>query len=235
MLVGMYRQAAFALDDRDTLGDLVDGVGAAHLVTSTADGLRSSLVPLLYDRGPGAAGLGTLRGHLARANDQWRLSDGAEALAIFTGPDGYVSPGWYPSKAADPRVVPTWDYVVVHVTGRLTVHDDPDWVLAVVRALTERHEASRPVPWSVDDAPADHLARLARSIVGVEVEVAAISGSAKLSQNRPADIAGVAAGLAAAGDPRSVLLGEAVAAAGAAAARKVVDGAATNPNSRRRP
>jgi transcriptional regulator len=219
----MYRQPAFALDDPDVLGALVDGIGAAHLVTPTSAGLRSSLVPLLYDRGPADAGLGRLRGHVARANDQWRLADGAEALAIFTGPEGYVSPGWYPSKAADPRVVPTWDYVVVHVTGRLVVHDDPDWVLAVVRALTERHEASRPVPWSVDDAPADHVDRLARAIVGVEVEVTSIAGSAKLSQNRPADIVGVAAGLAAAGDPRSTRLAEAVAAA------------ATSPNSRTRP
>ena len=152
----------------------------------------------LANRGSGP--YGALQGHLARANDQLWTSDlEVDALAIFAGPDAYVSPTYYPSKASDGRVVPTWNYVVVHVTGRLMVHDDPAWTTDLVRRLTEQHEAGRPEPWSIADAPGDHVARLVRAVVGFEMVVTGIEGKRKLSQNVGADAVGVHAGLSAGG------------------------------------
>ena len=123
---------------------------------------------------------------------------------IVRGPDAYVSPGWYPSKAEHGRVVPTWNYLTAHVHGRLVVHDDPAWVEAVVRRLTERHEAASPTPWSVDDAPAAFVAGQLRAVVGVELVISRVQAKAKLSQNRPsADVDGVIAGLLSRGDTAS--------------------------------
>ncbi len=124
-----------------------------------------------------------------------------EALVIVRGPDAYVSPSWYASTAEHGRVVPTWNYVTAHVYGQLVIHDDPDWVDALVRRLTDRHEADSPRPWSVDDAPASFIAGQLRAIVGVELVISRVDARAKLSQNRSAaDIAGVIVGLEAAGD-----------------------------------
>ena len=138
---------------------------------------------------------------MARNNDQWRQQVLGEALVIVRGPDAYVSPSWYASKAEHGRVVPTWNYVTAHVYGRLIVHDDPDWVGALVRRLTIRHEADNPLRWSVDDAPASFVAGQLRAIVGVELVISRVEATAKLSQNRPAaDIDGVITGLEARGD-----------------------------------
>jgi len=124
-----------------------------------------------------------------------------DALVIVRGPDAYVSPSWYASKAEHGRVVPTWNYVTAHVYGQLVIHDDPDWVGVLVRRLTDRHEADSPRPWSVDDAPASFIAGQLRAIVGVELVISRVDAKAKLSQNRPAaDIDGVITGLEGRGD-----------------------------------
>jgi len=135
-----------------------------------------------------------LVGHLARPNPVWQ--HGGEALAIFTAADAYVSPRWYAAKAVDGRVVPTWNYTTVHVHGRLVAHDEEEWKLELVRLLTDRFEAAFEEPWSVDDAPAEHVRGLLRGIVGIELVDLRVEGKAKLSQNRDdADRAAIAAGL----------------------------------------
>ena len=160
----------------------------------TEDGLVATFLPLLFD--PAVGEHGALLGHVARNNEQWRRAALGEALVIAHGVDGYVSPSYYASKAEHGRVVPTWNYVTAHVYGTLIVHDDPDWVGGLVRRLTERHEAGREHPWSVDDAPAAYVAGQLRAIVGVELRISRIEAKAKLSQNRPAaDIDGVIEGL----------------------------------------
>lgn len=171
--------------------EFVRTVGSAALVTVGADGMPdSTLLPVLW-RGD------LLLGHFARANPHWaRIPPQSPALAVVTGPEAYISPSFYPSKAEHGRVVPTWNYTVVHLRGIVTVFDDPDWVRAMVTDLTDRHEAHRPNRWRVSDAPADYLDGQLRAIVGVQLRVTSVEGKAKLSQNRPdADQLGVIAGL----------------------------------------
>ncbi len=187
----MYVPAHFAADD-DAVTELLSSRRAADLVTVTEDGLVATFLPFLYD-----AAAGTLRGHLARNNDQWSRPAVGEALVIVHGPDAYISPNWYATKAEHGRVVPTWNYVTAHVYGRLIVHDDPEWLATLVRDLTDRHEATLATPWSVDDAPEKFVAGQLRAIVGVEIEISRIETKIKMSQNRPAaDIDGVIGGLA---------------------------------------
>ena len=194
----MYVPAAFAMSDEDVRA-LLAGHGAADLVTSTPHGLLATMLPFVFD--PDAGEHGALLGHVARNNPQWRESAAGESLVIVRGTDAYVSPSWYASKAEQGRVVPTWNYVTAHVYGRLVIHDDPEWVEALVRRLTDRREAALPHPWSVDDAPAAFVAGQLRAIVGIELQITRIEAKAKLSQNRPAaDVDGVVAGLAARGD-----------------------------------
>ena len=140
--------------------------------------------------------MGLLRGHVARNNPQWREPVTGPALVIMRGPDGYISPNWYASKAEHGRVVPTWNYLTAHITGEFVVHDDVAWVEQMVRDLTEVHERRFDPPWQVDDAPPKYIAGQLRAIVGIEVRITAIEAKFKLSQNRPAaDIDGVIAGL----------------------------------------
>lgn len=194
----MYVPSAFAPTD-DAVRELLARHRAADLVTAGTGGLTATMLPFLYD-----AERRTLRGHLARNNDHWRSVDGAAALVIVRGPDAYISPSWYATKAEHGRVVPTWNYVTAHVHGVVTVHDDPAWVGDLVRELTDRHEAGRATPWSVDDAPPKFYAGQLRAIVGVELAIERIEAKFKLSQNRPeADVDGVIEGLSAAGDPES--------------------------------
>lgn len=194
----MYVPAHFAADDA-AVTDLLANHGAADLVTVTPDGIVATLLPFVHD--PDAGEHGALLGHLARNNDQWKRPVHGEALVIVRGPDAYVTPSWYASKAEHGRVVPTWNYVTAHVYGNLVVHDDPEWVEGLVRRLTERHEAYRARPWSVDDAPERFLAGQLRAIVGVELRITRVEAKLKLSQNRPAaDIDGVIEGLAERGD-----------------------------------
>lgn len=192
----MYVPPAFAVDELGELHDMIDAIAVGHVVSPTAAGMVASFVPFVLDRAAGESGV--LRGHLARANHHWRDAVAGDSLVIFTGPDAYVTPNWYPSKAVTGKQVPTWNYEVVHVTGQLVIRDDAQWVERLVRDLTERHESARPDPWSVDDAPPDYVAAMLRAVVGIELTIGAIEGKRKLSQNRtPADRDGAIAGLSA--------------------------------------
>jgi transcriptional regulator len=193
----MYVPQHFQATD-DELRALLDR-GAGDLVTLTDQGLVATFLPFLYDAEAGEHG--TLLGHLARNNDQWRREARGESLVILHGPDAYVSPSFYPSRVENPRVVPTWNYLTAHVYGTLVVHDDVEWLRALVTRLTETHEAYEPVKWSVDDAPAAHIEGQLRAIVGIELRVTRIEVKAKMSQNRPAvDVPEIIAGLTARGD-----------------------------------
>ena len=197
----MYIPAHFAPDD-ETVGELLRNHGAADLVTLTEQGLVATMLPFIYL--PEVGEHGALYGHVARNNDQWKLPAVGDALAIVRGPDAYISPTWYASKAEHGRVVPTWNYVTAHVYGQFVVHDDPVWTERLVRRLTAKHEAANAHPWSVDDAPRAFIEGQLRAIVGIEVAISRIEAKAKLSQNRPAaDVAGVIAGLRERGDARS--------------------------------
>ncbi|WP_052664524.1 FMN-binding negative transcriptional regulator [Nitriliruptor alkaliphilus] len=194
----MYVPAPFAVDD-EAAAELLRRHGAADLVTATTAGLMATFLPFVFD--PDVGDRGALLGHVARANPHWRHEPIGAALAIVHGPDAYISPSWYASKAEHGRVVPTWNYVTAHVHGELMVHDDAAWLDAQVRRLTDRHEAELPQPWSVDDAPAAFIAGQLRGIVGIELRISRIEAKAKLSQNRSdADVAGVVTGLAGRGD-----------------------------------
>jgi transcriptional regulator len=173
----------------------------ATLVTLAADGLHASILPMLFDAGEGEHGM--LRGHLARPNPQWRDIDSAvEVLAIFDGPDAYISPAFYEEKRRTGKVVPTWNYVTILAHGTITLHPEPEWLLAHVRRLVERHEAARTDPWSIDDAPEGYVETQVRAIVGLELRISRLEAKRKLTQNRSeADFAGTIAGLAA-GSPR---------------------------------
>ena len=193
----MYQPAhgKFAVaDPAALLAELTRHVPAT-LVTVGANGLRASILPMLYD--PDDGDHGTLRGHLARPNPQWRDAGGdLEALAILDGPDAYVSPALYEEKRLTGKVVPTWNYVTVLAHGTLVARPEPEWLLAHVRRLVERHEAGRDEPWSIDDAPAGYVETMVRAIVGLELRITRLEAKRKLSQNRSAaDIAGVIAGL----------------------------------------
>ena len=194
----MYIPKHFEPDD-EAVRELLLRHGAADLVTQTADGLLATMLPFLYDvpgSRPDVGEHGALVGHVARNNQQWRVPAVGEALVIVRGPDAYISPAWYATKREHGRVVPTWNYVTAHVYGELVIHDDVEWLDALVRRLSERHERERSQPWSVDDAPAAYIAGQMRAIVGVEVRITRIEAKAKLSQNRSdADQEGVISGL----------------------------------------
>lgn len=179
----------------------------ATLVTLGPAGLHASILPMLFDPGDGPRG--TLRGHLARPNAQWRdIDPNIEALAMFDGPDAYVSPAFYEEKRRTGKVVPTWNYVTVLARGVITVHPEPEWLLAHVRRLVDRHEAARADPWSIDDAPEAYIDGQVRAIVGLELRISRIEAKRKLTQNRSAaDFEGTIAGLAE-GSPREQAVAE---------------------------
>ena len=193
----MYTPRAFALDDLPEIQQLIQHTRLAQLITLGENGLQASHLPLLLnpDEGPN----GTLYGHLAKANPQWReLQNGSEALVIFAGADAYISPAFYPAKAEHGKVVPTWNYIAVHAYGTPEVFSDAERLLKVVTALTDRHESGRAQPWRVSDAPADYIDGMLKAIVGFALPIERLVGKRKLSQNRSAaDIAGVRDGLAA--------------------------------------
>jgi transcriptional regulator len=203
----MYLPAHFDEKRLDVLHALVRRHPFGLLVTQTTDGPSANGVPFLLDA-DGAAGLGTLRGHVARANPVWReAATDVPSLVVFQGPDAYVSPGWYPAKAEHGKVVPTWNYVMVQARGKLRVIDDPAWLLQLVTRLTERHEAARSAPWAVSDAPGDFVQTMLRAIVGIELELTALTGKWKVTQNRSAaDRAGVVTGLQAVGEDVAMAL-----------------------------
>jgi transcriptional regulator len=202
----VYLPAHFTESRVEVLHQLVRDHPLAALVTLGPDGLAANHIPFEIAAEP--APFGTLRGHVARANPVWRdVAPGVEALAIFRGPDAYVSPAWYATKRETGKVVPTWNYLVVHAHGPLRVIEDTGWLRALVERLTARHEAGRPEPWKPADAPADFLAKQLRAIVGIEMPIARLVGKWKASQNRtPADRNGVIAGLEAAQVARDVVV-----------------------------
>jgi transcriptional regulator len=182
------------------------------MVTLGPDGMVANHFPFLVD--PDASPLGTLRAHMARANDQWKGLDGSqEALVIFQGDHAYITPSWYPAKAETGKVVPTWNYALVHVYGKPRFIDDRDWLLRHVSELSDVNEASEPVPWAVADAPEEFVGALAKAIVGIELEITRIEGKWKTSQNQPDSAReGVVRGLTTRGDERSVAVAGMVAA-----------------------
>jgi transcriptional regulator len=197
----MYIPAHFAAD-ADAVRHLLTSPGAANLVTMTDQGLLATLLPFVYE--PTVGERGALHAHAARNNPQFSALPHGEALAIIEGPDAYISPSWYPSKAEHGRVVPTWNYSTAHVYGELIIHDDADWLGRHVRRLTGLHEGGREQPWAVDDAPERFIAGQLRAIVGVELLITRIEAKEKLSQNRSAaDAAGVVQGLRASGQEAS--------------------------------
>lgn len=202
----MYTPRAFALDDLPEIQQLIQHTRLAQLITLGENGLQASHLPLLLnpDEGPN----GTLYGHLAKANPQWReLQNGSEALVIFAGADAYISPAFYPAKAEHGKVVPTWNYIAVHAYGTPAVFSDAERLLKVVTALTDRHESGRAQPWRVSDAPADYIDGMLKAIVGFALPIERLVGKRKLSQNRSAaDMAGVRDGLAASADVRDQTL-----------------------------
>jgi transcriptional regulator len=199
----MYVPSHFAETDVATLHAFIRAHPLGALVTLRSDGLGATHLPFELD--PDPAPLGTLRGHIARANPQWRDHvPGVDALVVFQGANAYVTPSYYASKREHGKVVPTYNYAAVHANGPLRVIEDRTWLRALVGRLTGHFEAPRDKPWAVDDAPPAYVAAMLEAIVGIEVPIARLVGSFKASQNRtPADRAGVADGLAAAGDEAS--------------------------------
>ena len=193
----------FTVTDLARVAEFVDAAQSATLVTF--DGTRpvATLLPVIWERPAELAdgAWGRLLGHIAIANDQWRTAaPGTEALAIVTGPQAYISPSWYESKARHGRVVPTWNYEVVHLSGAVAFHRDAEWLRDLVTRLTRRHESGRDRPWAVTDAPPEYVDGQLRAIVGVELAIGSVEAKQKLSQNRSElDRAGVVAGLRAEG------------------------------------
>ena len=214
----MYLPEHFAQHDPATLHALMREHPLATLVTPAGDGdgngsISADLVPLEYEPGVGAHG--ELRGHVARANPLWRLAAGRPVLAVFHGPQVYVTPSWYATKAQTHKVVPTWNYTVVQARGVLHAEADAPWLHTLVSRLTAQHEGGRAQPWAVSDAPADYVQQMLRAIVGIRIPVQQLVGKWKVSQNRPAaDRDGVAGGLEALGDDASRAMAAAVRRAG---------------------
>ena len=211
----MYLPAHFKEDRTPVLHDLIRAHPLAVLVTLDANGLAANHIPMEIDAETGE--LGTLRGHVARANPVWKSHrPEVEAMAVFQGPDDYITPQYYATKAATGKVVPTWNYATVHAYGPLRAIEDAGWLRRFVEQLTDRHEAELPqapgdVPWMVSDAPEGFIDGLLKAIVGIEIPLTRIEGKWKVSQNRPSeDRAGVVAGLVKAGGPSRHAMAELV-------------------------
>jgi transcriptional regulator len=197
----MYVPPAFKDDDLDSIRSIIRDARLASLVTATAEGPIATPLPFFLEESEGE--YGTLYGHLARANPQWKLPPVGEALAIFNGPEAYVTPSWYATKQETGKVVPTWNYIAVHAYGTVEFFQEPERLLDVVTRLTRKYEEMRAKPWAVSDAPADFIASQLRGIVGIRIPVSRFEGKRKMSQNRPeADRIGVVAGLAASENPQ---------------------------------
>ncbi|MHB0775647.1 FMN-binding negative transcriptional regulator [Halomonas sp. WWR20] len=177
----MYLPAQFALTDSDALRTVIEANPFSSLVTTGPEGLTCDHLPLLFE--PTEDGKGILRGHIARANALWRAGE-RDALAIFHGPQAYITPSWYPDKQKHGRVVPTWNYQVVHAHGRLCFIEDPAWLRQNVAALVERFESQRTVPWALEDAPEDYIENMCRAIVGIELTITRLTGKHKASQHK---------------------------------------------------
>jgi transcriptional regulator len=191
----MYIPRANQEDRIPVLHKLMEDQPFVSLITVGSSGLFASHIPMVLEQ---SGAMGRLKGHISRANPQWRdYTPSVEALAIFSGPQHYITPSWYPEKQETGKVVPTWNYVVVHAYGYLKVIEDGEWLMAHLENLTNTHEAGFAVPWKVGDAPSDYIASLAKGIVGLEMDIERLEGKWKVSQNRSEqDREGVARGLA---------------------------------------
>ena len=178
----MYIRQDHQLTDPGAMFSLMDEHALGAWVVHCTDGLAANHVPFLLDRSRGPHG--TLIGHVARANPVWRaLGTATPSLVMFQGPQSYITPNWYPGKAEHGKVVPTWDYAVVHAHGVARAVEDPAWLLDLLERLTNAHEAAQPAPWQVKDAPADYIDKLLRAIVGIEIPIARLEGKLKASQD----------------------------------------------------
>ena len=186
----MYIPRHFQPSDK-AAQEFLSQIESGHLVSNTEKGLVSTLLPLIYDQETNS-----LLGHVAKLNIQASLPTNQEALVISMLNETYISPNWYASKEEHHKVVPTWDYMLVHAYGQLVIHNDPDWILNQVTRLTNHFEASQSKPWNVDQAPTDYVDGQIRAIVGIELKINRIEASFKMSQNKSkADLDGVIAGL----------------------------------------
>ena len=199
----MYQPPHHREDRLEVQHALIRAHSLGTLVTLGASGLVANAIPFILDAAGGA--LGTLKGHLARSNSQWRDFDRAvEALVVFQGADSYITPSWYQTKQETGKVVPTWNYAIVQASGPMRTIEDRDWLAAQIAALTATQEHARPQPWSVSDAPAAFVESQIKGIVGIEIPIARIEGKWKVSQNRPAaDRRGVVEGLLGSDDAMS--------------------------------
>lgn len=202
----MYIPSANREDDPAELRSFMRAHPLCALVSVSGRGLVATHLPVVLHESE--SGFGTLRGHIARGNTQWReLDPRVEALAIFTGPQHFISASWYPGKKTHGKEVPTWNYVAVHVYGQLRAVDDPEWLLEHVKCLTDQQEVIAEVPWKVSDAPAAFIDKMTRAIVGLELQISRIEGRWKASQNRREDEAlAVMAGLDQVGTAESVAM-----------------------------
>jgi len=186
----MYIPRHFSIED-PAAQQFLENIKSGHLVTNTAQGMLSTMIPVTFDKADRS-----IIGHVARGNSQWSEKTNQEALFISAPVDSYISPSWYASKQEHGKVVPTWDYMLAHVYGELIIHDDVDWLRKAVSNLTDSFEAGRAKPWKLDDAPEDYVAGQLRAIVGVELKVTRLEVSFKMSQNKTKDdLEGVIAGL----------------------------------------
>jgi transcriptional regulator len=213
----MYIPPAHSETDEDTIFAFLAAHPFGALVTVADDGeLVATHVPWLVHRDRGAKGV--LEGHIAKANREHQLPGengtdrSSEALVIFTGSDAYISPSWYPSKAEHGKVVPTWNYIAVHVYGRVHFTSDREFLARHLEHLVTKHEGGRPIPWMISDAPRDYIERQMNAIVGVELSISRIEGKWKMSQNRPpADVDAVIENLRASPSAQARAVGEIVA------------------------
>lgn len=191
----MYQPPHHREDRIEVQHQLITSSPFGLLISIGPDGLLANGVPFIFDaaRGP----FGTLQAHMAKANRQWKTLNGQQVLVIFQGPQNYISPSYYETKRETGKVVPTWNYIMVQARGQALVHDDAQWLARQIEVLTNQHESSRERPWTVNDAPHDYMQSQLKGIVGIEIEITALEGKWKVSQNRPeADRRGVAEGLA---------------------------------------
>ncbi len=186
----MYIPKHFQPSDK-AAQEFLSQIESGHLVSNTEKGLVSTLLPLIYDQETNS-----LLGHVAKLNIQASLPTNQEALVISMLNETYISPNWYASKEEHHKVVPTWDYMMVHAYGQLVIHNHPDWILNQVTRLTNHFEANQPKPWNVDQAPTDYVDGQIRAIVGIQLKINRIEASFKMSQNKSkVDLDGVIAGL----------------------------------------
>ena len=208
----MYLPTQFKEESVPAMHAAMRAARIGTLVTLGEDGMEASHVPMLVD--PEPTPYGTLRGHVSKGNPQWRRTKtDVPALAMFLGPNAYITPAWYETKRQTGKVVPTWNYVAVHAYGTVRFFEDAEPLLDIVTRLTRTHESGRAAPWAVTDAPADFIRAQLKGIVGFELPIVRLEGKWKMSQNRPAeDRAGVMEGLRREGGPAEATVADIVSA-----------------------